>query len=182
LLPSRPPGPLANLAAMEVEEYFALDGNVPIKGSIFEGYVQLWAERLKTTGAYAIAMAKYKKANGWLDNQPAVTVSGILGSQGLIYYVGAYLDDESQQIFCDRLLQNAHLKPLNTPDNIEVRTRVRPDGQEIFFVINHSQEKKTVYLPWLAKDHLTDQLVDIELVLDPYGCAVLTKEEEPDES
>jgi beta-galactosidase len=188
LLPMRQPGYLVEVSGMEVEEFYALDGPVPIKGSLFEGHADLWAEKLKLTGKFILPMGKYQESNGWLDGSAAITVTGVSGGMGLTYYVGAYLDDVSQQIFVDRLILNAHLVAIKTPAEIEVRIRKKPVGtkdesnalpiakeEEIYFVINHAPHPSTIWLPWLAFDHLTDQVIDAELNLPPYGVAVLTK-------
>ena len=60
LLPLRQPGALADLAGAEVEEYYALDEPVPVRGEGWLGQSQIWAERLKvidparTAGAGAL--------------------------------------------------------------------------------------------------------------------------------
>jgi beta-galactosidase len=184
LLPMRQPGYLAKLAGIEVEDFYALDEPILIKGHLFDGVVRQWAERLKLTGQYVLPMAKYKKSNGWLDDQAAISVTGILGGSGLIYYIGCYLDDKNQQILIDRLLKNCNQTTLNTPADVEVRIRVRPDpqgkrenDQEVFFVMNHASHEATLWLPWLARNHLTGEVIDTELILAPYGVAVITKEE-----
>jgi beta-galactosidase GanA len=94
--------------------------------------------------------------------------------KGLVYYVGAYLDPTSQQSLVDRVLKNAEIRWLATPPGVEVRTRVRADGDEVHFVINHSPVEQMVALPWPAYDHLSGSSVDGELKLGPYGVAVLT--------
>jgi len=192
LLPMRPPGILADFAGMEVEEYFALDEPVPIKSNLIDGTARIWAEKLKLNGKFILPMGKYKKSNGWLDDAAGVSVTGVLGGPGLVYYMGAYLDDVSQQILIDRFLFNAQIKPITTPEDVEVRTRVKTidfvdemgteTGEsmelEIYFVINHSPQEKTVWLPWLAMEHLSGNVVDEGLHLGPYGVGVITRIDE----
>jgi len=177
LQPMQTPAFLSEIAGVEVEEFYALDEPVPVKASVFEGASHIWAERLKPIGHYTVPMGRYLAGNGWLDNQSALTVTGLTASSGLIYYLGAYLDEEAQLGFVDRLLKNANINPLNTPKDIEVRTRVRTDGKEIYFVMNHARIESTIWLPWLAQEHLTQTVIDTELRLEPYGVAILTKEE-----
>ena len=173
LLPWRQPGQLAELAGIEVEEYYALLEPAPVKGNWFEGASQIWAERLKLRGdKYTQVIARYGKSNGWLDEQVAISVN--VCGKGLVYYVGAYLDPTSQQSLVDRLLKNAEIRWLSTPPGVEVRTRVRADGDEVHFVINHNSVEQMVALPWPAYDHLSGRAVDGELKLGPYGVAVLT--------
>ncbi len=192
LIPIRQPGYMTEFSGMEVEEYFALDEPVPMKGSLIDGHARIWAERLKLTGKFVLPMGKYKRSNGWLDDAPGISVTGVLGGPGLVYYIGAYLDDVSQQIMVDRFLFNAQIKPINTPDDVEVRTRVKTvefvdengveTGEsielEIYIVINHSRQDKTVWLPWLALEHLTGEVIEEGLNLGPYGVGVITKIEE----
>jgi beta-galactosidase len=174
LLPSRQPGPLADLAGVEVEDYYALLDPVPVKGNLFEGTSKLWAERLKITDpAHTVTAACYGACNGWLDHQPAITVHPY--GNGMVYYVGAYLDGASQQTLMDHILTTAGIRVFKTPAGVEVRTRVSLAGQEIYFAINHAATPQTVLWPWPAYDHLGRQEVNGELFLPPQGVAILTK-------
>jgi beta-galactosidase len=175
LFPLRQPGPLADLAGVEVEEYYALDEPVPVKGNWFDGVSRLWAERLKVRDEKGVVpIARYGPSNGWLDDQLAITVHGVKG--GLVYYVGAYLDDAAQQAFLDRLVGTAMMKPvMEVPTGVEVRKRVNAKKEEIFIVINHEREEKRVPLPWPAREHLSGEAGKGELILAPYGVAILTE-------
>jgi len=74
-LPARPPGALADLTGIEVEDYYALLEPVPVSGEWFAGSSRLWAERLKVRHEARIqVIARYGACNGWLDGQPAITV------------------------------------------------------------------------------------------------------------
>ena len=174
LLPSRQPGPLAELAGLEVEEYYALLDPIPVKGNLFEGTSRLWAERLKILDAnLTVPAAYYGASNGWLDDQVAVAVHPY--GKGMVYYVGAYLDEVSQQVLMDHILVTAGIRPIQTPNGVEVRTRVKDDDKEIYFVINHTRTEQTLRLPWAGHEHLTQQEINEEIKLPPYGIAVLTK-------
>ena len=94
---------------------------------------------------------------------------------GLVYYVGAYLDEAAQQAFIDRVIQTAQLKPvMQAPSGVEVGKRVSAEGEDIFIVINHEREEQVVALPWSAHDHLSEAAVTDELKLAPYGVSILT--------
>jgi len=175
LLPSRQPGPLADLAGVEVEEYYALDEPVPVIGNWFSGMSQLWAERLKLLKPSSVAtIARYGTANGWLDDQVAITVISHRG--GFVYYVGAYLDEAAQQAFVDRLLQTAGIKPwIQVPAGIEVCRRVSIAGQDVFIVINHERVEQLVELPWPGDDVLSGLSALKKFKIAPYGVAVLTR-------
>jgi beta-galactosidase len=174
LLPTRQPGPLAEMAGVEVEEYYALLNPIPVEGNLFKGTSKLWAERLKILDAnLAIPAAYYGNANGWLDNQPAITAHPF--GNGMVYYIGAYLDETSQQALMDHILSIAGMQPIQTPTGVEVRTRLSQAGEEIYFFINHERLEQTVHLPWPAHDHLNQQEIEGALPLPPYGVAILTK-------
>ena len=176
LLPARQPGPLAEAAGVEVEEYYALNEPATIKGAWLNGTVHTWAERLKITdtSSRTITIARYTPpAGGWLDDQLAVAVHG--AGYGMVYYVGAYLDDAAQQVFIEHVARIGGLKPLKTPEGVEIRTRTSAAGEDIYFVINHNPAEQVVYLPWLAHEHLQGVDLQYELKLPPYGAAVLTK-------
>lgn len=174
LLPMRQPGYLRDLTGVEVEEFFALDEPVPIKGPNLSGQSRLWAERLKIIGkGMPVIMARYEKCNGWLDDQLAITVNGY--GQGVTYYVGAYLDDNAQDSLLDTVIKMALIKPLLTPPGVEHHTRTTPEGADIHFVINHDREEKKLPIPWPAWDHITSQRIENFIKLPPYGVVIITQ-------
>jgi beta-galactosidase len=176
LLPSRQPGPLADMAGVEVEEYYALRDEVPVIGNWFSGVSRLWAERLKVLNDVVCPIARYGPSNGWLDDQIGIAVNSHRG--GLVYFVGAYLDEAAQQAFIDRILKTAGIRPtMETGQGVEVRKRVNAAGKESFTVINHERVAQIVPLPWPAHEHLSGLAVRDELKLAPYGVALLTREE-----
>jgi beta-galactosidase len=174
LLPLRQPGALAELAGVEVEDYYALQKPIPVTARFFTGTSKQWAERLAITDTKnTIPLATYDKANGWLDNRPAITVHPYGG--GMVYYVGAYLDEASQQSLMDRILDNTQLRYFKTPHNIEARTRTGKSGEDITIIINHDPTEQVVQLPWPAVEHLSARKVEDSITLPSYGVAVLTK-------
>jgi beta-galactosidase len=175
LLPLRQPGLLAGIAGVEVEDYYALDESVPVKGNWFEGHSDIWAERLKITNVnFALHIAKYGKCNGWLDDQVAICINPVI--RGFVYTVGAYLDAAAQQAMLDRFLRTAGVScPITAPEGVEVATRTDPSGRQIYFVINDTDIGQNLTLPWPGLDHLSGQIVQSYLHLEPYGVAILTQ-------
>ena len=174
LLPSRQPGPLSAAAGVEVEDYYALLEPVPVAGPGLQGISRQWAERLRPMpGDEVEVWARYGSSNGWLDGQPAITSHRY--GQGLVTYVGAYLDDASQQALLDRIAVAAGV-PLTfpTPPGVEVRPR-HTAREQVYLVINHTRAPAHLSLPWTAHDHLQNKAVQGALVLEPYGVAVLTR-------
>lgn len=57
---------------------------------------------------------------------------------------------------------------------MEARRLVRPDGAEIYILINHASQPVSVPLPWPAENLLTHLPAGTPLRLEPYGVAVLS--------
>ena len=92
-------------------------------------------------------------------------------------YVGAWLDDVSQQKLMDDIVKSAGVEPvMECPVGVEARRRVNEQGNEVFIVINHERAEKKLKLPWAAQEHLSGSAVS-ELNLKAYGVAVLTRAE-----
>ncbi|HZJ24723.1 MAG TPA: beta-galactosidase [Anaerolineales bacterium] len=176
LLPLRQPGMLADIAGVEVEDYYALLDPVPVTGAGFSGESRIWAERLKVRDEPATKIiARYGESNGWLDGQAAVTSHSY--GKGYVTYVGAYLDEPAQQQLLEGIVQSAGVLPvMECPVGVEVRKRVSAQGDEVFIIISHERTGRNMNLPWLAHEHLHG--LDIrELQLEPYGVAVITRAE-----
>ncbi len=94
----------------------------------------------------------------------------------MVYYIGAYLDEASQEILMDHILSSAGIHTFKTPANIEVHKRTGEMGKEFFIIINHGSSEQAVELPWPAYEHLAHREVDGAITLPPYGIAVLTKQ------
>ncbi len=173
LLPSRQPGPLAELAGVEVEDYYALDESVLVHGNFFDGSSSIWAERLAVLDKNVTPIAWYQSATGWLDGQPAVTVR--VQGQAMIFYVGTWLDDLSQRALLSHILKTTGQTVVETPQGVELSCRRRQDGQEIYFLINHERRNNSVRLPWKCYNHLGGETLENEFTVAPYSVAVLTK-------
>jgi beta-galactosidase len=175
LLPSRQPGPLAELGGVQVNEYYALNVPAPIKGNWFEGRVQKWGETLNILDTKnAMVVARYGAFNGWMDGQVAITVCG--RGTGMVYYVGAYLDDVTQVTFFNHLIQTSGTRGVfATPNGVEATRRTAANGDEFVILINHESTEKSIALPWPARELLNDRVVENEMKLEALGVAVLTK-------
>jgi beta-galactosidase len=176
LLPSRQPGPLVQLTGVEVEDYYALDELVPIEGKWLNGNTKQWAERLKLVDLQnAIPISRYGKSNGWLDDQIAMVAHPY--GKGMVYTIGAYLDEVAQQAFIDHVLQMAGIPSIKTENDVEAFMRINPSGKVMLIVINHAAVERSFALPWPATEHLTGQGVENKLKLLPYSVAILTHAE-----
>jgi beta-galactosidase GanA len=94
----------------------------------------------------------------------------------MAYYVGAYLDEAAQQELVARIVKNAGITVIRTPEGIEMSTRVHPTYGDLYFLINHTNNLQAMWLPWLVKEHLTGQTSLSRVELAPYGVAVVSQE------
>lgn len=139
LWPMRQPGPLLQALGARVEQWYALDEDVPVSGSWGTGKATLWAEQLKTRAADVEVVMTYGASNGWLDGQPAV-VTRVLG-KGRISYVAAQLDDTLMQAAAAWMLKLSSVSAAfgAVPGEVEICRR-SGGGQDLFVVINHSKK------------------------------------------
>jgi beta-galactosidase len=174
LLPMRQPGGLADLAGVEVEDYYALLDPVPVSGTLFQGQSSVWADRLAPIGQDVQALARYGKSNGWLDDQIAISMNAY--GKGCVYYVGAFLDRPAQQTLLEHVLATAEVATQAAEPGIEICRRVHPGGKEIYIVINHNASPAGVHMPWTSFEHLTGSRLGSDFELAGYSVAVLTAE------
>jgi beta-galactosidase len=171
LLPIRQPGYLAEALGGQVEQYYALENNIPASGSLGSGEATVWAEQLKTTAADAEILLRYGKSNGWLDGQPCVITRHY--GRGQITYVGSALDEKLMSSTAEWLAKNSGVTLVfgPVPDGIEVTRRVG-QGSSVFVLTNFTKESQSVSLPRTMKS-LLDQKNVKSVELPQYGVAVL---------
>jgi beta-galactosidase len=120
----------------------------------------------------ARTVARYGKSNGWLDDQIAISVNSF--GKGLVYYVGAYLEEAAQQALLTRVLKTAAVTTIASSPGIEISHRLLSGGEKVYIVINHTATENTLHMPWPVFDHLTKVEFPKELKLAAYGVAVLS--------
>jgi beta-galactosidase len=171
LLKQRQPGFLSSPLGGRVEQYYALEKDVPVSGSWGEGQASIWAEQLKSLAPDSEVLLKYGKSNGWLDDQPAA-ITHTFG-KGRITYIGAVLDDKLMSAAAQWMVQQSGVTPVfgPVPDGVEASRR-SGDGRDVFILINFAKEPRTVSLPRPMKMLLAGAeggTVD----LPPYGVEIL---------
>jgi len=177
LLPIRQPGYLAEPLGGQVEQFYALEKAFPVSGSLGDGEVSVWAERLKTTLSDAEVLLRYGRSNGWLDGQAAVLTRRY--GRGRITYIGGVLDDKLMQAAAEWMTKSSQVTPVfgSVPDGIEVSRRLGPNGP-VFVLINWRAGKQTVTLPGSMKS-LLEQKEVTQIELPQYGVAVLSDRAKP---
>ncbi len=169
LLPQRQPGYLADALGARVEQYYALEKNVPLSGAWGMGEASIWAEQLATASGGEVLL-KYGRSNGWLDDRPAVVTRAY--GKGRITYIGAVLDDKLMAAAAEWMTQQSGVTAVfgPVPEGVEVSRRVGP-GKQVFVIINYAQETRLVNLPHSMKLVLGDRHGDA-VDLPPYGVAI----------
>jgi beta-galactosidase len=171
LLPQRQPGYLVDILGSRVEQYYALEKDVPITGSLGTGSGSIWAEQLRSGTPGAEVLLKYGKSNGWLDGQPAAITRPY--GKGRITYIGAVLDDKLMASASEWMIKKSNVSPAfgPVPDGVEVSRR-RGAAKDVFVLINYAQENRQVTLPHPMKALLVNREVE-KVDLPPYGVEIL---------
>lgn len=171
LWPQRQPGPLEPLLGARVEEFYALDSTVPISGEWGAAHDNLWAEYLSLKSPDTKVLMRYGKANGWLDNQPAVVTRKI--GNGTITYIGASLDAAAMKRAAAWMLSDAGLAPVlpNIPEGVDVGIR-SSSNKRILILTNYNENAVTIDLPSAMHDILSG-ITASKITLTQYGVAVL---------
>lgn len=160
----RPPGHLADLMGVTVEEFDSLppDRVNPVRfveGPMLTTPVDLWFEVLAPTTARPLAVYQADYYAG----QPAATLRDVDGGRAI--YVGTLAGADFYGALFDWLLPQVGVGPLMpTPPGIEAKARIGPAGQ-ILFILNHTDEPAKVALPNGYIDALTGQPVPRSLGL-----------------
>lgn len=175
LQPERQPGPLADFLGGRVDQFYALDSDVPVSGAFGDGTANIWAEQLQVESPDTKVLMTYGASNGWLNGQPAAITRKV--GQGTITYVGAWFDPATMSRMTAQLLDEAGVKPILSavPEGVEVCRR--SDAQKsILILINHNTAEEHIALPDPMRD-LIDGLGTVSAVnLPEYGVAVLESE------
>ncbi|MGA8044596.1 MAG: beta-galactosidase, partial [Terracidiphilus sp.] len=175
LNPQRQPGPLVPALGGRVEQYYALDGAVPVSGTLGSGTATIWAEQLITQASDARVLLRYGKSNGWLDDQPAMITRTL--AKGRITYLGAMLDAPLMQNAMDWMLERAHVEPefALQPEGVEVCRRVGAD-HTLYILINHGAQPAQITFPKPMTDLLTSHQPIAQLTLASQGVAVVEEQ------
>jgi beta-galactosidase len=170
LLPQRQPGFLVDALGARVEQYYALEKDVPVSGALGSGEASIWAEQLKSQARGDEVLLQYGRGNGWLDDQPAISTRAY--GKGRITYIGAVLDDKLMARAAEWMTQKSDVTPVfgAVPEGVEVSRRVGP-GKQIFVLINYAPESRRVTLPHSMQLVLDGKQADA-VDLPPYGVAV----------
>ncbi len=167
------PGPLAEIAGVEVDDYGALEAPLRL-GIVPDGprdVVQgmMWADEVVVTTARPVA----EYAEGWQAGMPAITVNNF--GKGKVVYVGTLIRGASLDAFVAWLCEIAGVTPgPQTPPEVRAYER-RSESLRLLFLLNFSEAIETVELdePWT--DVFTEETAQT-LMLQPADVRVLRRE------
>jgi beta-galactosidase len=168
------PGLLREVCGVEVDEYDSLPAgeSAPV---LFEGAGAAyssgpWCDVLELTTAEALA----RYDGGFYKGRAAITVNR--HGKGRAIYVGTLAAAELERAVVQYALAEAGVKPvLETPDGVEAAMRCK-NGDCILFLLNHTDEPRTVALPFPALDLLNGRHVEGSVTLAPKDVLVLREE------
>ncbi|MHC5034706.1 MAG: beta-galactosidase, partial [Planctomycetota bacterium] len=153
------PGPLREIAGVEIDDYGALDhGPVPLKATEKEPGLKVaeathWADEIILTTAEVLAAYD----EGWLSGMPAITLNR--HGKGAVVCVGTVLEGESLAAFVTWLLDYAAVPRIaRTPEGVRAHER-RSDSLRLLFLLNYADEPKTVKLEEAWEDAFTGEEV-----------------------
>ncbi|KAB7788610.1 beta-galactosidase [Bifidobacterium cebidarum] len=84
--------------------------------------------------------------------KPAIT--GHRSGEGVCYYAGAFLNGPAMREFLGIVLAEAGIPTVNTNAGVSINTRYTADGEALTFIINDTDEPRTVTMPRSGTDLL----------------------------
>jgi beta-galactosidase len=166
------PGLLSPALGIEIPEYeslgaveYPVEGKPPLDGSFT---AIRYADWTTPTGADVIA------GYGVWPVEEFAAVTRHAHGKGFGWYVGTIMKEEA---FYDRLvaalMEDAGFTAvLDPPDGVEVSVR-QGEGRRVLFVINHTEEARTVSVPAGKQELLSGEVTEGTLELGAYGVAVI---------
>lgn len=171
---SLPPGPLAGLAGVEVEDVYPLLKPVKVKGtrgSRIAGTAKIWGERLALRAADVEVLARFEPEGGWLDGMPAVTTRAV--GKGRVTCLAGWFEEK----LLDQTLQAAlDLSGISSPvkkreAGVELVQRSGRQGNGLTFVLNHNAKAVRIKAPGKV-ELITRQAVRGSFLLPARGVAI----------
>ena len=164
------PGYFKDLAGVEVDEFDSLSGHeVDVSLPFKKGKVSIWADILLPKDAKILGTYSSEYYNG----AAAITVNSL--GKGKCYYIGCDLDEETTAELLEYIAKESHVKPAfeTAPQSVEVVRKKTSHNQEFFVLLNHSNEEQTVVLNGVYKDCITEDILKMDLILEPYGSRII---------
>ncbi len=165
------PGLLGEALGIRIEEYEAIPAKMSysVKSEFGEWSGIQYADWITPENAKVIGQFT---APWHMTDFAAITKNDYGKGQG--WYIGTIFQDEnSYDTLIKTILDNAGIvPPITPPVGVEVAAR-QGGGKTLLFVINHTDETKTVTVPRGKREVLTNRITGDQIELGRYGVAVL---------
>jgi len=167
------PGKLSEMLGIEIQEYGTLGETMQYEisgtGSLPGKYTAIdYVDWTTSKGADCVAVF-----NQWhLKDQPAASKNTY--GKGFGFYVSTVVkEEEFYDKLIDLLLKTGKVKAVvSPPEGVETVIREKK-GRKLLFLLNHSDEEKTINVPENKEELLNEAKTGKELKLERYGVAVI---------
>ena len=172
------PGKLRDILGIWVEESDALPNGV--ENSFFYRDVRypacILCDLIHLEGAEQIDESGYEA--DFYKGFPLLTRNSF--GEGRAYYVAASSSSKFYHAFLNDICHEAGISPvMETPEGVEAACRECEKGTYVY-IMNHTNEEKSVHLPWKGRSVLgEDKIVEGDVLLPQYGVLILKKETFP---
>ena len=168
------PGLLSKALGIKIEEYSAVADKVEYKVSGTDSFPGSFTAKNYVdwiTPENAQTLARYE---GQWHLKPFAALTKNTYGKGKAWYAGTVIkEDAFYGQLIKNLLEDAAIRPLVKPPlGVEVSIR-QGNGQKLLFVINHTQESKTVNVPAGKTELLTGTTTDASITLDTFDVAII---------
>lgn len=137
--PALPPGPLAAIAGVEVEDAYPLVKPIGVNGTLGSGRARVWAERLRIIQKDVQVLATFGTDNGWLEGRAAVATRR--AGKGRMTTLAGWFEPALLDRIMARALADAGLKPrFSGPPGVEFALRSGADRRATLIVMNHGEK------------------------------------------
>jgi beta-galactosidase len=169
------PGLLSKATGISIEEYEGLAKDLEYAvagaGSLAGKFTAIdYSDWISVTSKKAEVLAAYDQ---WHMKKFAAAVRNRFGN-GTAYYVGTVIKEESfYNALMNDVLKKAGIKALlNPPEGVEMTVR-QGNGKKLVFLVNHTEESKSVHVPKGKKELISGKTTTGTLTLETFGVAVL---------
>jgi beta-galactosidase len=167
-----PPGLLAKLAGVEVEEWTTLSSKETRTARIINGQqitLFTFVERLRPTTAASVA--RWLGGDSLLSDSPAVIVNKF--GKGKVYYIGGYCPNAAIDLLIEHLIASADLSiPLSAAPEVEIIHRAAGKTRYVI-ALNHSSSPQRISGLWAGRELLTGRAVQGDVILSGFDVAVV---------
>ena len=165
------PGKLRDILGIWGEEQDALPRNAKnsfiYKGKEYPAF--LLCDLLHLEGARQIDASGY--GSDFYQGSPVITEHKL--GDGKAYYVATATDEAFYRVFLKELCDVKGILPvMDTPEGVEAASREN-EKERFIFLLNHTNETKTVDLPWKGTEIISEQPAEKQLVLDAHDVKIV---------